>query len=952
MFQTLNSKQQQAVETIEGPVMLLAGPGAGKTHTLTARIANILKNTDANPENILAITFTENASTNMRNRLKEYIGQAAYKVKFATFHAFCNEIIQSYPEKFDLGSNSDQISDLNRVRLIEEIIDELKPQQLTTFSDQYFYKNDILSTVSELKKEGFTPEEFLELVNEEEETLKKMAKTNPKTNKPYGNYIKLEKKIAKNREFFEIYNKYQNELKEQDRYDYDDMILFVVEKLEDDNELLSDLQERFLYILVDEFQDTNGAQTRLLELIGSFDKQPNLFVVGDDDQSIFRFQGANIENIFDFTQNYPDTQIISLDITYRCPQAILDGARSLILKNKNSIENKIKAISKDLKSTNTLKTKININELETSDEENLFILSEIKKLIDSGIAPSDIAIIYRNHKDAEEIKRLFLKSEIPSNIADKGNSLNDLAVIQFLHLLEVVKDPYNDKLLFEILNFDFLDIKRLKVLKAVRNLNNNKLFDVLNESTEKDSKLADFLNKLLEWGSLDHNASIISLSETILNESGLLDYLQKSKNYEGIEALKSLFKFILNQSSGSFDYKLENLLSDIDGLNINRISLNLDYTKEGTGVNFLTAHKAKGLEFDYVFIMNLRDGVWGNKRTRRLIKLPDGIFDSIEISRLDENEEERRLLYVAMTRAKKQLNMSFSTKSIENGKERNYIESQFIGEIDEDFCTREKGMFDEKLYDLVLEQIPALNFDDNANSYLKNLVNEFKLSITALNNYLEDPRRFFLENLLRVPSEKPEVMILGSVIHKLLEKDNLEPEYYKKLISNELKRESLSKDISDKIFKEAVDIFEGFIPEIQANKAETAHVEYNFHSHNVFLDDIELTGKIDKIEWIDKQAKTVRLIDYKTSTPKSRNQILGLTKYSDEKLLRQLQFYKLISQLDSRFEYNIAEFELRFVKPDPAGNYRSQIFTADEIETVELKEVIKETMEKIRNLEF
>ncbi|MBD3280951.1 AAA family ATPase [Candidatus Dojkabacteria bacterium] len=951
MFQALNPKQKQAAEAIEGPVMLLAGPGSGKTHTLTARIANILQQTDTQPQNILAITFTENAATNMRNRLKKTIGQAAYKVKFSTFHAFCNEIIQNYPEKFDLSSDSQQISELNQIRLIEEIIDELELEQLTTFSDKYYYKKDILSTISDLKKEGFTPGEFLELVKEEEKELSVMQKINPKTGKPYGKYTKLERKIAKNKELHKIYRKYQEKLSGNNEYDYDDMILLVVERLEEDAELLADLQEKYLYILVDEFQDTNGSQSKLLELVGSYDKKPNIFVVGDDDQSIFRFQGANIENIFDFTQNYPDTQIISLDTTYRCPQSILGGARSLILNNKNSIENKIESISKELKSNNSLKTKINLYELETSDDESLFIVNEVKNLIDSGTDPSDIAIIYRNHKDAEELKRLFQKAEIPSNISDKNNALNELVVIQFLNLLRVISDSFNDSLLFEVLNYDFLDIERLPVLKATKESKGEHLFNVL-VNEEEDTKLKKVLESILEWGKKDFNGTTLNLCEIVLNDSGLLNHLQKEKDYESIESIKSLFRFIQNQSRGDFDYKLDDLLSDIEGLEQNRISLSMDYSQEGTGVNFLTAHKSKGLEFPYVFIINLRDGVWGNKRNRQMIKLPDGVFDSVEISKQDRNEEERRLLYVAMTRAEKQLNMSYSKKSIEDGKERSFVESQFLGEIDQEFIEKQDGEYNEKYADLILEPVPELNLDDKSQDYLKNLVANFKLSVTALNNYLDDPRRFFVENLLKVPMEKSEPLILGSIIHKLLEKNKLEPEYYKKIVENELKREALSKEIYEKIYKEAVTIFEEYIPEIKSSKSETAHVEYNFHSHNVFLDDIELTGKIDKIEWIDKQAKAVRVIDYKTSTPKSRNQILGKTKYSDEKLLRQLQFYKLLAELDPQFQYNIREFELRFVKSDTRGNFKSQIFSADEIDTNSIKDLIKETMQKIRELEF
>lgn len=962
MPNSLNPNQQKAVDLIYGPVLLLAGPGSGKTHTLTARIANILKETDTPAESILAITFTENAAANMKNRLKNYIGSMAYKVNFKTFHAFCNDIIQTHTEKFEIGSGATQITELDVVKLIEQIIDEKKLKYLSNFHDPYSYKRDIIKTISNLKNEGINPDKFLELIKNEEEKLHKLEKINPRTQKPYGKYTALEKKINKNKELQIVYSSYQAKLKEADAYDYNDMILFVIDRLERDSEFLASIQEKYLFVLVDEFQDTNGAQAKLLELLGNYDNKPNIFVVGDDDQSIFRFQGANIENIFDFLRKYPNAEKITLNQTYRCPQNLLNAALSLIEKNSSTIANKFPEINKKLKTKNPLNSKVQIREFETSEEENLFVLSEVKDLIDSGKKPKDIAIIFRNHKDADELKHLFQKLKIPANIADSKNAITNNAVRQFLTVLETIQNPFDDELLFHTLNFEFLNLDRVELFKALNtNRNNQKsLFEQL-QTNSISNELNSVLSNLIKWGKSTHNLPINYVLEDVLNESGLLKLLSQTKDYEALEGLKSLFRFASSEglSYKQKNYSLETFLQDIQAIETNNISIAMNYSDASEGVNFLTAHKSKGLEFDHVFIINTRDGVWSNKRKRDKIKLPEGLFDT-KTDKEDSIEEERRLFYVALTRSKISTTVTFSKKSIENGKEISFMESQFINELNKDYTHRSKPNVKENYKTLQLAQTPEINLKEREIEYIKKLIANFKLSITALNNYLDSPEEFFYNNLLRIPRKKPVELILGSIIHKALETNNLgnknsqqkSLEELTSILKKELKKELIPNDVHKKILTEGEKILEEYFHYIQSNQAPIAAAEYNFHASNVFLDDIQLTGKIDAIEWIDKASKLVRIVDYKTSTPKSRNQILGQTKYSDEKLLRQLQFYKLLTRLDSNFPFVPVEFELRFVKANSSGNFKSEIFDTKEIQTEKLESLIKETMGKIRNLEF
>ena len=338
-YQRLNKLQKAAVDHIEkGPLMVIAGPGTGKTQVLALRIANILKVTDARPDTILALTFTEAAAKNMRERLLEMIGKDAYYVQINTFHAFCRQVIADFPEYFPLKRDSEHLPDLERYQIFEELIDEFKPENLRPLNDHYLYVNDIINSISDLKREGISVLEFEKIVEFEEKELESLkAETKSKTK-----IQKAEKKFKKNKDLLLLYQEYQQKLQEKLRYDYDDMINFVVEAFEENEILLREYQENLHYFLVDEYQDTNTAQNKLVNLLVSYWEerggQADLAVVGDPNQAIYRFQGASVENVLAFTRVYPNATIITLDQAYRCPQNIYNMATELISYNKLSSE--------------------------------------------------------------------------------------------------------------------------------------------------------------------------------------------------------------------------------------------------------------------------------------------------------------------------------------------------------------------------------------------------------------------------------------------------------------------------------------------------------------------------------------------------------------------------------------------------------------------------------------
>ena len=324
----LNPQQKKAVDTTEGPVMVIAGPGTGKTQILAMRIANILKSTQVNPSNILALTFTNSGVYQMKKRLLEIIGIESYKIHIHTFHSFSNEIIKSYPEIFANINEINQLTDLEQAQIVRKIIDSSNLKILKPLKAPYLYAKSIIKSIGELKQEGISPNNFDQVISKEVKSLKNNSdhvhEKGVSKGKVKVKYIEEKHRLNKNCELAKIYTKYQKELETSSKYDYADMILFVLNAFKDNGELLSIYQEKFQYILVDEFQDTNSAQNEIIKVLLSFHNRPNIFVVGDDEQSIFRFQGASLENILFFSNTYPDTEIIILKNNYRIVQKILD----------------------------------------------------------------------------------------------------------------------------------------------------------------------------------------------------------------------------------------------------------------------------------------------------------------------------------------------------------------------------------------------------------------------------------------------------------------------------------------------------------------------------------------------------------------------------------------------------------------------------------------------------
>lgn len=994
----LNPSQQEAVNTIDGPVLVIAGPGTGKTQVLSYRIANILSKTDASSQNILCLTFTDSGVNAMRNRLLGLIGNDALYVKIFTFHSFCNDVIQSNPEKFAFKKELKQLDDLNKIKIIRTIIDkvaETGKSSLVTFGDKYYYQKSILDSIQTLKREGKKASELKVICEEILEELKANPELNKKTGKPLGKYTDKVNKYTKNLELAEIYQLYTDALSEEGFYDYEDMILFVIDKLKSDDELLASLQEKYLYILVDEYQDTNGAQNEILKVLGSFDTRPNIFAVGDDDQAIFRFQGANVENLLFFKKQFEDVKTISLTTNYRSSQHILDLSSKLVDHNQARLNKLIEGLNKNLKAgLNIPNHPTEVFEFNNQDAENNFVVNKIKELETNGVKYSDIAIFYKEHSDGEDIALDLINNNIPVRLAAGKNSLNQLPVIQLINLLKAISytDKDRDSIIFKIIFYPFFKISRLDCFKLTKIAHDKRLsiFELmldkeqlqLNGITEIE-KINNIAEMLLEFKGDSVNHMFLNFIKKVMDLTGYLDHYFTQNNVENINSIQSFFEYVKSINQTNKELSLDEFLLDLKLLEDNFISIQeTEVSVNKEGVNLMTAHKSKGLEYKYVFIIKCVDKKWGNKKVSSLITLPDEIYNltgeqDTESLKMDKLEDERRLFFVALTRAKEKLFITYAKEYPQGNNVKTTVPSLFINELQDKLL--EVNAVTENIFDKqkALNKLKFNSFSPYSvteQEYLNSVIDRFSLSATSLNKYIDCPLRFKFEDLLNAPHSKNNSLILGTAIHYALEQyarnqikgTTKDLEFLTQMFISNLERQIIDPDDYKVILEEGIEILEDYYKFYNGEFSIPADVEYSFNNKNVILDfddentkPLKLSGKIDRIEWIDKTLGEVRVVDYKTSKPKSVKEIMGENKNATGDTFRQLVFYKLIADLDKNFKpfnsmlnYKVIESTVQYLKPAANGEFKSVSFKITPEDIADLKEKIKDVITRIRNLDF
>ena len=1021
-LQNLNPQQKTAVNTTEWPVMVIAWPWTWKTQILAWRIANILEKWLAESQNILCMTYTDAGVVAMRKRLLEFIWTEAYNVNIHTFHSFCNEVIQEnldYFQKRELKL----VSDLDRKIIIEKIIWNLKPENplyKKPWMDLSFEISRLENLFSVMKSEDWSAKDIQKAIDEYIADLpnrdKFVYKKKYKDKKPWdftAKYFAELEKMKMVSAWAELFDEYKKILEKNNSFDYQDMILWVIKAFQENEWILARYQEKFQYILVDEFQDTNGSQNEIVSLLSDFWEDPNIFVVWDDDQSIFKFQGANVKNILEFYEKYENSIAkIILEKNYRSSQEILDIAKSSIEFNQERISNKIwieKNFYAENEKVKNLKWNVKIVEYFNDIHEEIWIVRKIEELQKKWEKLSEIAVIYRKHSQVENIKKILEAKKIPLNIKQKINILDEIFIKNIIKILDYIywefKNPYSkEDLLFEILHFDFFWIKISEIAKISLQINENKkkwewkkffrdFFDeefflenekkflewkenfswseeIILEQEKKfleKKKFFELWKKILQAIENVSNKPLLQQIEFIISEFWILEKVMKSEEKSYLmRLLTSFFNFIKEENQKNPLIWIWEILENLKKMQKYWVQLPISKINFSQNwVIFTTAHSSKWLEFKYVFLIWLEDKKWekARKMTTNFF-LPDTLTMSNEWS---EEEELRRLFFVAITRAKEFLQISFSWKWLD---EKEKIPSKFLAEVIQQNPNLEikKEVLDEEIvqnyYSLIFQAINS-NFWVIEKDEIDKVLENFSLSVSSLNTYLRCPVQFYFEKILKVPSSENSQMAFWNAVHYALEyylknwKSNWKfwdfavlKNFFEKWMF--IKKNVFTKDEYKKLLEYWEKVLKDFF-EIKKFDLKSS-AEKNIFTN---LWDIKITWKIDRIDFSEDW--DVSVVDYKTwkfkkqkfESAKEDFEIWNFEKDAIKKIWwdywRQAVFYKILFDKDVYSKFNVKKISFEYVEDTENPEKILEIWV-DDVEKVEKQ--TKEVWKKIKNHEF
>lgn len=847
----------------------------------------------------MAVTFTEAGVVAMRKRLAEIIGSQAYEVNITTFHGFAQSVIQKYPEAFPRIIGSVNITEADQIRIMEEILDQTPGLKiLRPYGDRMHYLRDALHAIQTLKREGFTVEEFEKIVAKEAKAFTSrddlFHEKGAHKGKMKGEHKDTEKQLEKNRELGIIYEAYQSKLTSEKLYDFDDMIMETLNAMKSDADLLLQLQEQYQYVLVDEHQDTNNAQNRILELLMSYHDNPNLFIVGDEKQAIFRFQGASLENFHYFKNKFPEAKLITLTENYRSTQSILDV-----------VATKLKAMAgRDEK-------KIQLIEAETPDSE-LYMIAKLIKPDENS------AVLYRDNRDVIPLARMFDKIGIPYHIESDLDILTDPDIKKLVLMFRSV-EQYDPMVLY-------IDLWGIDAFEAERH--------------EGDIK-----KRLSHWKTVAYNKSLLEFFDTIVEESGLLkSILARPDAVEAMEKLSVLLEQIRRMLEVKPQATLADFLAQLDRMDRHKLSIKGALAGAHTGkVRLMTAHRSKGLEFDYVYVINAFDGHWGNRKRIEKLKLL--------IPEQQGSDDDRNLFYVALTRAKKEITISYSRLSLD---QREQIPSQFIGELKQELLEKadtEKLETDFKKHREILFAPSKHTGDTDIKNleFVRELFKKRGFAVTHLNNYLECPWKYFFVNLLRVPKAPEGPQMYGIAVHAalsdVLNTENRSRTYLIAQFKKYLGEQPLSKNERQDFEERGVEALGNYYDNFAKSWTNPVLTEFKIKGIEL-TPEILLTGNLDKIEILDAHNNVV-VTDYKTGKPKSRNEIMGKTRAADASYYRQLVFYNLLLNKFKDGFYKMKSGELDFVEHAKKEKFE---IPAQDIKDLEVQ--IKEVVGDILSLKF
>lgn len=987
-----NSKQQQAIDILNGQVMLLAGPGTGKTFTVIHRIEKMLAD-GVEPSSILCLTFSDAAASEMRQRLIKKMGVVASAVDIYTYHSFCNDLIKTYPDKFEMTSGVKLITDAEKISIMKECIDDANLEFFVpSRADRYFFTKNFISYVEKLKTQRVSKDEYMACIDTnpmlmprykelESEIYEREQAGNTKNKTKYNELEKIKTNIEKAKELWTLFELYSTKMINKNLIDFSDMINLVLTSFEEDSQFLSEVSNKYKYFLVDEYQDTNDLQNQIIFNLLDGNDEKNIFVVGDDDQIIYGFQGAKSDNIENFLTKYPNTNVICLEENNRSTQTILDFSNLIVNQDENRLENNLYFkekynISKKLTAKNPkiiVKDK-KIKRIQFGEilQEFNYIVDDIKTLIESDFAPktdedkidySQIAIISKKRAELQTFAELLKSKNIPFQI-DEGKSIFAIRSTILIYFYIKAMNNYltsSDKLFGLLLSEPFkidqqdynkiLEEKRLwkkdessDFITLMRNLNGWK-------NPEKITKFLETFDYLQDYASSNNLRNTVV---EIINRTGLLTYFYKSgKNRsENLAGIRKIISEATDFQNSDSTKNLSDFVKYLDDCFENEIDINLDKDSVvQNAVQLMTYHGAKGREFEYVYLPNLISSIWEDFRMPGEYKLITEDVPDKDAAQAKKDSELLKLLFVGITRAKHTLTISFADSN--NGKAQQitkYLEPTANYDFDSE-------QFECSADDLTTEFYRSVSSDvfDNQKAFKNEIEERVKsvvLSPSRLNDYLSCPRKFFYVKVLGIDVEEADWdgANFGTLIHSLLEravkvaKESAYPTLEEILEKFRLGMDGMkfsSEAKKEKYFKQGQKLLTNYYPYFsQIPISRITDIEFSFYG--VDVDGDFITGKIDRIE--KNSDGTFELYDYKTGNYSSEKKIAP----NEEKqnYFNQLCFYKYA--YEKLTGNKVSKVGIIYVE-----NHEKSVdkyLTDDDMKYIET--LIKDTYQNIKALKF
>lgn len=921
-YKNLNKAQLEAVESIDGPVMVVAGPGTGKTQILTLRIGNILQKTDTPPEAILSLTFTNSGVLAMKERLEKYIGSRGREVSISTFHSFAIKLVEKYYELLDFKQIPKLLDDDEAVFLVDEILNDNEWEHISPLSNRAMYFGDLKHLVSILKRERITAEVFLSYIDADIADLKSNPDSISSRGESKGELKKeIMKKIeslVRTKEVVEFYRIYEEKKKENSLMDYDDVLEYAVSLVENFSDVRDEIRENYLYVLVDEHQDSSGVQNSFLKAVWQETESPNIFVVGDDRQLIYGFSGANISYFEEFAHIFGKPKLIVLTENYRSTVPILSIADDLLQSS---------VTKEKLNSNKNGNDKINLNEYFYPRDEIIGAGLYFKDKINKGVDPNECALLVPRNYHVRTAIDILSNMGLPVSEGKNLSLFSQIEADYLLRVLGVIMNPYDSLLLSKTLLDKTSGIEPISAHMYLRNNKPDKL-SIENLINSKEENLFTLSNSIYIWGKKLENwinklqGEKLSNIVNILGNELLINTSENNNELlNRVEVVRSFIHLAIMFEEKNKKADLETFLEYLNRLDSYNTNIELAKFGGDDGIKVMTLHKSKGLEYEAVWIAHMNEEVLMSEK-KGGFTLPEKIKEHMNKRSI---EEAKRELYVAITRAKSFCNLSYSKENYNGGD----MELVSILRDLPDIHFEKNGASENE------EQMLALGADVytsfNKREYKGEVINEvkdlvknnyadLKVSVSMLNNFFECPWKWYFRSFLRLPETKPVHLSLGTVVHStieyILKAEKLPTEEdIKDRILRELKKEGVEdKNDLKKLFKKADDAVSSWVKNYYKNINKNYKSERSVSFKDKQFPNLLMYGKIDLTEY--EEGGSIIVTDFKTGSSKTKNIIEKINeegRLSD--LMRQLVMYSYLLEGDEK-SVKVSNSRLLFLEED------------------------------------